>query len=87
MAKSGQYTRGKRVAMQVTMALVLAGTFQYRRGNSHGLLAPGALLLGNHGECFECDHEHATGDRCVAFHFSPEYFEGIARAAGLRRGR
>jgi hypothetical protein len=26
MAKSGHYTRGKRVAMQVTMALVLAGT-------------------------------------------------------------
>ena len=69
----------------VAVALVLAGTFQYRRGNSRELLAPGALLLGNHGECFECDHEHATGDRCVAFHFSPEYFEGVARAAGLRR--
>src|SRR5687767_15732245 len=26
MAKSGQYTRGKRLAMQVTMALILAGT-------------------------------------------------------------
>jgi AraC-like DNA-binding protein len=67
----------------VAVALVLAGTFQYRRGSSYELLAPGALLLGNHGECFECDHDHATGDRCVAFHFSPEYFERIAADAGL----
>ena len=70
---------------EVAIALVLAGTFQYRRGDARELLATGALLLGNHGECFQCDHEHATGDRCVAFHFSPEYFERIAEDAGSKR--
>jgi AraC family transcriptional regulator len=66
----------------VSVALVLAGTFQYRCGDADELLAPGALLLGNYGECFECRHEHAAGDRCVAFHFTPEYFERIAADAG-----
>jgi AraC family transcriptional regulator len=34
-------------------------------------------LLGNEGCCFECGHEHATGDRCLAFHFAPRYWESI----------
>lgn len=66
----------------VAVALVLAGTFQYRSGDQSELLAPGALMLGNYGTCFECGHEHAAGDRCVAFHFSPDYFERIAADAG-----
>ena len=66
----------------VAVAFVLAGTFQYRCGDQRELLAPGALMLGNYGTCFECGHEHAAGDRCVAFHFSPDYFERIAVDAG-----
>ena len=66
----------------VAVAFVLAGTFQYRCGDHRELLAPGALMLGNYGSCFECGHEHAAGDRCVAFHFSPDYFERIAADAG-----
>ncbi|MGH7003692.1 MAG: helix-turn-helix domain-containing protein, partial [Alphaproteobacteria bacterium] len=49
---------------------------------------PGAFLLGNAGTCFECGHEHATGDRCIAFQFAPAYFEEIAAsAAGAYRFR
>jgi AraC family transcriptional regulator len=44
------------------------------------MLAPGAILLGNHGHCFECGHEHATGDRCISFMFEPTYFEAILSA-------
>jgi AraC-like DNA-binding protein len=45
-------------------------------------MTPGALLLGNAGQCFECGHEHGTGDRCIAFSYAPEYFERIAADAG-----
>lgn len=41
-------------------------------------MVPGSLLLGNAGHAFECSHENGTGDRCVAFHFDPGFFETIA---------
>jgi AraC-like DNA-binding protein len=62
------------------IALVTHGSFQYRTGPGSALLAPGALLLGNEGICFECRHEHAAGDRCLAFHYAPAHFEAIAAA-------
>jgi AraC-like DNA-binding protein len=67
---------------QVSIALVAAGTFQYRSTTGRALMTPGSLLLGNAGDCFECGHEHGTGDRCIAFRFTPEYFEQIAIDAG-----
>jgi AraC-like DNA-binding protein len=45
-------------------------------------MTPGSWLLGNAGELFECSHEHASGDRCVAFHYAPDYFERLAADAG-----
>ena len=29
---------------------------------------------------FECGHEHGVGDRCLSFHFAPDYFEDIVAA-------
>jgi AraC family transcriptional regulator len=70
----------------VSIAAVSEGTFQYRTTHGAAMLAPGALLLGNAGACFECGHEHAGGDRCLSFNFSAEYFESIvADIPGLRR--
>lgn len=43
---------------------------------------PGSLLLGNHGSCFECGHDHSRGDRCLAFHMDPENFSQVCSAAG-----
>lgn len=68
----------------VSIGVVVAGTFQYRTGRRRELLIPGALLLGNAGQPFECSHDHAAGDRCLAFSFLPEYFEPIAADAGAR---
>ena len=65
----------------VTIAAVLAGRFCYRSDSGRALLYPGAFLLGNAGSCFECGHEHGTGDRCIAFHFAPDFFAEIAAAA------
>jgi AraC family transcriptional regulator len=69
----------------VSIAVVLAGSFTY--GNEHGrtLLTPGSLLLGAAGGCFTCGHEHGEGDRCLAFHFEPSFFEEVAAFAGARR--
>lgn len=70
----------------VAIAIVAAGTFQYgsysRSGSGNELMTPGSLLLGNAGQAFVCGHEHGTGDRCLSFHYTPDYFEQIAASAG-----
>ncbi len=63
----------------VSIAMVASGTFQYRSNSGRAMMTPGSLLLGNAGHCFECGHEHAAGDRCIAFRFEPEYFAKIVR--------
>ena len=69
------------------IAIVAAGSFQYRSSNHHStrcgeLMTPGSLLLGNAGHCFECGHEHGLGDRCLSFQYSRDYFEQLAADAG-----
>jgi AraC family transcriptional regulator len=72
----------------VAIAAVVAGSFTYTTDSGRSLLHPGAVLLGNSGACFECAHDHGTGDRCVSFQLSPEYFAEIsATAAGSSRYR
>jgi hypothetical protein len=61
----------------VSIAVVAAGTFQYRCGAGRELMTPGSFLLGNPGDYFECGHEHAAGDRCVSFQYTPDYFEDL----------
>ncbi|RWC49474.1 MAG: AraC family transcriptional regulator [Mesorhizobium sp.] len=68
------------------VAAVTSGTFRYRTQQGTAMLAPGALLLGNPGTCYECGHEHGSGDRCLSFHFGPAYMERIvAGVPGARK--
>jgi len=76
-----------------SIALVAAGTFQYkaalglsanRPGTGYELMTPGSVLLGSPGQCYECEHQHGNGDRCISFWYSPEYFERLAADAGAR---
>lgn len=71
---------------QYSVAVVLAGTFQYRSPLGDVMMTSGSLLLGNPGQCFECGHEHAEGDRCVSFWYAADYFERLRSDAG-HRGR
>jgi AraC family transcriptional regulator len=57
-----------------TIAIVVAGSFQYRTAAGRAVMTPGSLLLGNPGHYFECGHEHAVGDRCISFQYDPAYF-------------
>ena len=68
------------------IAAVMQGTFQYRSPLGAAVLAPGAVLLGNDGICFECSHEHDLGDRCLAFHYAPDRWEAtVAAVPGATR--
>jgi AraC-like DNA-binding protein len=70
----------------VCLAAVVAGHFQYRSPAGRALLAPGAVLLGNEGQCFECGHEHGRGDRCLSVHFDgARWREIVAAVPGARR--
>jgi|SRR5262245_7667607 len=71
----------------VAIALVVAGSFQYRSPAGRAVMTPGSLLFGNPGEPFECGHEHGAGDRCVSFSYSPRFVEEIASGAGVRPGQ
>ena len=59
---------------RTSIAIVVSGTFQYRSPAGCELMTPGSLLLGNAGDCFRCSHQHGTGDRCVSFSYTPEFF-------------
>jgi AraC family transcriptional regulator len=70
---------------ETAISAVMRGTFQYRTQAGSATLVPGSLLLGNAASSFECGHEHAQGDRCLAFHFAPSYFDTVA--AGVTGAR
>jgi len=61
----------------VSIAIVAAGTFQYRSHAGREMMTPGSLMLGSAGQNFECSHEHGTGDRCISFSYSPEFFDRL----------
>lgn len=68
------------------VAAVTSGTFLYRAQQGTAMLAPGAILLGNAGTCYECGHDHGSGDRCLSFHFAPACLDQIVAAVpGARR--
>jgi AraC family transcriptional regulator len=70
---------------KVAISAVVRGTFQYRTQAGSATLLPGSLLLGNAASSFECRHEYAQGDRCLAFHFAPPFFDTVAAGvAGAR---
>jgi AraC-like DNA-binding protein len=68
-----------------SISLVRAGTFVYRSRRGPSLMSPGALLLGNAGDVFECSHEHGEGDRCLSFQLDAELFARVAHDAGAVR--
>ena len=60
------------------IAVVVAGSFQYRSAKGRALMTPGCLLLASAEDTFECAHDHDSGDRCLSFGYAPVYFERLA---------
>jgi AraC family transcriptional regulator len=60
------------------IAVVVAGSFQYRSAKGRALMTPGSLLLASAEDTFECAHDHDSGDRCLSFGYAPGYFERLA---------
>ena len=71
----------------VGIAIVTAGSFEYRAAGGRALMTPGSVMLRNVGQAFECGHDHGAGDRCLSFHYDPDYFEELAVAAGAPPAR
>jgi len=72
----------------ITIATVSEGTFQYRSSLGDAVMAPGAVMLGAPGVCFECGHEHGVGDRCTAFYYASGAWEEIVAAVpGAKRAQ
>ena len=67
----------------ISIAAVVEGSFQYRSDLGSQVLSPGSLLLGNLGHSFECRHEHGTGDRCLAFRYTQEFFDRAELTPGF----
>jgi AraC-like DNA-binding protein len=73
---------------EVAIAIVTAGSFQYRSGAGRELMTPGSVMLGDAGRSFECGHEHGAGDRCLSFHYDPDHFDDlVADVTGRPRVR
>jgi AraC-like DNA-binding protein len=71
----------------VGIAIVAAGSFQYRASNSaesREIMTPGSVLLASVDQYFECGHHHGAGDRCLSFQYAPDYFERLTADAGVR---
>src|SRR5262245_46209703 len=66
-----------------SIAYVRAGSFGVAtRGRSHELVT-GALLVGHPGDEYTCTHDHAVGDECLSFHFTPALVESIGDARAI----
>jgi len=66
-----------------SLAYVRAGSFGYHsRGRRHELIA-GSLLIGRPGDDYVCSHDHAHGDRCLAFHFGADLVDDLAGRPAL----
>jgi AraC family transcriptional regulator len=64
----------------LVIGAVTEGSFGYRSSRGRVTLMPGALLLGNAGDSFECSYEQPLGDRCISFNYTIECFERLVGA-------
>lgn len=65
------------------LAYVRSGSFGYlSRGRRHELVA-GSLVVGGPGDEYVCTHDHAHGDRCLAFHLGADLIDAVADRPAL----
>src|SRR5579859_4359645 len=66
-----------------SLSYVRKGTFGYHMGRKSFELVPGSILIGHPNFEYTATHEHAYGDECLSFHFSPELVDATGGSADL----
>jgi AraC-like DNA-binding protein len=59
------------------VSYVRKGSFGYRTRNQSFELVSGSVLVGFPGDEYLCTHDHAYGDECLSFHFTPDAVESF----------
>jgi AraC-like DNA-binding protein len=65
------------------IGVVVAGTFDYAGRHGRTRATPGAILLGNAGEAFDCRHLDAGGNRRAVIALHPDLLAEVANDCGL----
>jgi AraC-like DNA-binding protein len=65
------------------IGVVVAGTFDYAGRHGRTRATPGAILLGNAGESFDCRHLDAGGNRRAVIALRPDLLTEVANDCGL----
>lgn len=65
------------------IGVVVAGTFDYAGRHGRARATPGAVLLGNAGEAFDCRHLDADGNRRAVIALHPDLLAEVANDCGL----
>src|SRR5438105_3790753 len=65
------------------IGVVVAGTFDYAGRHGRKRATPGAILLGNAGEAFDCRHLDAGGNRRAVIALHPDLLAEVANDCGL----
>jgi AraC family transcriptional regulator len=68
-----------------SLSYVRKGTFGYHVGGDAFDLVPGSILIGHPNFEYTATHDHAFGDECLSFHFSPELVDEAGGEARLWR--
>src|SRR5688572_25741043 len=71
-----------------SLSYVRTGSFGCKTVAGAFELAAGSVLVGHPGDEYTCTHDHADGDQCLSFQFTPELVDamGAQKAAIWRRG-
>ncbi|WP_165187640.1 helix-turn-helix transcriptional regulator [Caulobacter soli] len=65
------------------IGVVVAGTFDYAGRHGRARATPGAILMGNAGESFDCRHLDAGGNRRAVIALHPDLLSEVANDCGL----
>jgi AraC family transcriptional regulator len=70
-----------------SLSYVRTGSFGCKTVAGAFELAAGSVLVGHPGDEYTCTHDHAEGDRCFSFQFTPELVEAMGAPRTIwRRG-
>jgi len=71
------------IYQEASIGFVLSGWFEYHTEGASALAAPGAVVFGNAGECFNVRHLDAHGNTRLVVFLESALMDEVANACGL----